>query len=461
MSNQQVTRSRPTMWDKEQMFHFIEKMCEIPKQFDGLRRAGYEADAAVRNFLENELKSLGINDVTQKEISFTKEMYTKWELLINNQKFPCYFLRGAKFTDEQGIEAELLYVGNTIKGHDVKNKIIVLEIVSQNLYLDSVIKLSDFVYDPSNSLQGKVVPSANMPANWPTEYYDAYTQGALGILVILPFESGTNKFYPDVSLRVEQKLPGLYIGKKDGEELKKLAQQKAKAKIILTGYNDPYAKSANVVGFLKGETDDAIIISSHADSSFNGAVQDATGVSVVLALASYYAQVPSYYRQKDIYFVLDANHYEWHYPQGAWELFKQYPQLKDNACLGLFVEHIGLDSTIKNDKYVPTNESLPAFLFSPSNNALLAITKFAMQQHQLDKTIIPSKLLPGYPGEGRASYFNNIPTYNFITGPEYVFLEDDNLEFVDKDRLEKVTKVFLEIIDWAMYKSKSTLTTIN
>ena len=212
---------------------------------------------------------------------------------------------------------------------------------------------------------------------------------------------------------------------------------------------------------MKGETDDSIIINSHIDTSFNGAVQDASGVSVVLALATFYAEVPNYYRQKDICFVLDANHYEWNYPQGAWEFFKKFPHLVDKACLNLAVEHIGIHVEPVNGRYEPTKESEPAFLFAPQNNALLTITKMSMQKHNLDRTIVPSPLFPGFPGEGRAAYLKNIPTFNYITGPDYVFLEDDRPELVDKDRLEQVTNVFLDIIDWAMYKPSKMLKKID
>lgn len=463
MSNTEITRSRPTMWDQNDMFKVIRNMCELPKQYDGLRRAGSPADAPVRAYLEQELKDIGLQEVVQKEVPFIKEQYTDWALTVNGDSVPCYFLRGGKFTGAEGVTGELLYVGTSVKGHDVRGKIVLLEMATQMLDFDVLINTAEFVWDPTESLKGCKRASANMPANWPTEYYDAAAAGAAGILVILPFETGTNRCYPDVSLRVEQKLPGLYLGRDDGAALVRKVQSASEplhAHILLQGANEP-ARSANVIGMLKGQTDDAIIIASHTDSSFCGAVQDATGVSIVLALAAYYAQVPDYYRQKDLYFVLDANHYEWNYPQGAWALFDQFPHLRERTCLGMFIEHVGLDCKAVNDRYEPVPQSQPGFLFSPSNRALQTIARQAMRTHNLDRTIIPSQLMPGFPGEGRACYLSNIPTFNFITGPEYVFLEDDRPELVDKARLETVAQVYLDIIDWAMYKPRNLLTTIN
>lgn len=460
----EITRSRPTMWNKDKMFEIIQNMYDIPLEFDGLRRAGTAGDKAVRDYLEQELKELGLTEVSQMDVPFCKETYTNWSLNVEGENIPCYFLRGAEFTDATGVSAKLIYVGESIQGYDVAGKIVVMDMIPQFLSLDMLSKHSTFTLDTKNSFSGAVLASPNMPKNWPTEYYDAAKAGAAGLLVILPFETGTDRCYPDVSLRVNRKLPALYLGKYVGAALVQKIQASSSgltAQLVVEGNVDEYAKSANIIGFLKGETDDAIIINSHTDSSFRGAVQDASGVAVVMALASYYAQVPAYYRQKDIYFVLDANHYEWHYPQGAWDFFDKFPHVQEKACLNIAVEHIGLHAKAVDGRYEPTEESEPALLFAPQNKNLLTVAKMAMQKHNLDRTIIPSPLFPGYPGEGRASFLNNIPTFNYITGPDYVFLEDDRPELVDKDRLETVANVFLDIIDWAMYKPRNVLTKID
>ncbi len=462
--SKELTRSRPDLWNKDRMFEVIQKMYDIPAQYDGLRRGGSKGDIAVRAYLEEELKNMGLTEVFQMDVPFCKEEYTNWELTVDDQTIPCYFLRGAEFTDHNGVEAELLYVGESIRGHDIKGKIVVIEMIPQYMDLEQLSKLSSFCLDTQKTFVGNRLRSANMPKNWPTEYYEAAKKGAAGILVVLPYENGTSKCYPDVSFRVQRKLPGLYLGLYDGKALiEKIqnSQTAIKAKLVVQGFVDENAKSANVIGFLKGETDDAIIITSHTDSSFRGAVQDASGVSVVLALAAYYAQIPDYYRQKDIYFVLDANHYEWHYPQGSWDFLAKFPQVKEKACLAIAIEHIGLRAKAIDGRYEPTEESEPALLFSPQNKDYIAIASMAMKKHNLDQTVIPLPLFPGYPGEGRATYLSNIPTFNFITGPDYVFLEDDRPELVDKDRLEVVTNVFLDIIDWAMYKNSKQLTKID
>lgn len=459
-----ITRSRPDIWDKHRMFNVIENMVAIPNKYDGLRRSGCAAEPEIRAYLEQEFKDMGITEVSQMDVPFCKETYTSYKLAVANEEIPCFFLRGADFTDAAGVKAEVIYVGSSIKGHDVKGKIVLMDVSVQDIDLDAFSKSSRFTLDNTGFFEGKSQPIIIMSANWPTEYYAAAEAGAVGILVTLPYESGTDRFYPDVCFRVERKIPGLYLGKFTGQKLAetiKQAKSPLEAHITLEGNVDSQAKSANVIGFLKGETDDAIIISSHIDGSFNGAVQDASGVSVVLALAAFYAEIPSYYRQKDLYFVLDANHYEWNYPQGANVFFDRFPHLLDKACLNIAIEHIGINAEPINGRYESTGETDLATLVVPQNDSLLTITKMAMQKHNLDRTIIPSRLLAGVSGEGRAAYLNNIPTFNYGGLPEYLLLEDDRLELVDKDRLEQVTNVFLDIIDWAMYKPSKMLKKID
>ena len=63
------------------------------------------------------------------------------------------------------------------------------------------------------------------------------------------------------------------------------------------------ASHANVVSaILPGMSDEIILVHSHHDSSFNGAIQDASGMSTVLAIAKYFSQIPMEKRKKTLMF---------------------------------------------------------------------------------------------------------------------------------------------------------------
>lgn len=59
-----------------------------------------------------------------------------------------------------------------------------------------------------------------------------------------------------------------------------------------------------VVGHPTGKNAETLMVRSHHDSGFMGAVEDASGVSEVLALAKYYGQTPAKSRDRNMMFVV-------------------------------------------------------------------------------------------------------------------------------------------------------------
>ena len=93
--------------------------------------------------------------------------------------------------------------------------------------------------------------------------------------------------------------------------------------------------SGNIVGHVAGQKPDAIVVNTHHDGGWSGAVQDAAGVAVVMGLAAFYSRFPSNYIQKDLYFVIDGSHYAWNYPCGANKFTEMHPGVLERMCLAI------------------------------------------------------------------------------------------------------------------------------
>ena len=66
--------------------------------------------------------------------------------------------------------------------------------------------------------------------------------------------------------------------------------------------------SYNIVGELPGADDETAIIGSHHDGPWASAVEDASGISLVLAQATYWSRVPASERPHRLVFLMNANH---------------------------------------------------------------------------------------------------------------------------------------------------------
>ncbi|HYL39636.1 MAG TPA: M28 family peptidase [Bryobacteraceae bacterium] len=68
-------------------------------------------------------------------------------------------------------------------------------------------------------------------------------------------------------------------------------------------------RDASVWGQLPGTTDEDIIVMAHHDGFFEGALDNASGMAVMLSLAEYYSKVPKEQRRRTLKFVTTAGHH--------------------------------------------------------------------------------------------------------------------------------------------------------
>ena len=61
-------------------------------------------------------------------------------------------------------------------------------------------------------------------------------------------------------------------------------------------------KTANVWGVLPGATDENIAVMAHTDSFFEGAMDNASGMATMVALAEHYAKMPKAQRRRTMTF---------------------------------------------------------------------------------------------------------------------------------------------------------------
>lgn len=453
-----IERSKPNLPTNQEMFTWASEIVDITERHSQFRRIGTPGDAEVRAYIVSQLKQWGFDSVQQQSYDTKVRHYDSWSLSVSGQSIPSYFMRGAGYTSKGGVTGRLNYVGESIDPQaNYAGQIVVFDIRGQSVPGAAAGQLGEFVHDPngtlaSGSFGGK---GGAIPRNFPVSYYQAAEQGAVAMIGIFKdYDTGTNKFYSDPSAMVQTKIPGLFLGKQDGqaliEQIEK-AESFIEAQVSITG-RVKKSKSANIVATLNGQKKDSIIVNTHHDAGWSGAVQDASGVAAVMGLAKYFAKVPSNFRQKTLVFVFDGSHYDWNYPMGANIFAEQNPKVMDSTVLAIGIEHIAKKFKVVDGAYVDTGEVEPRILFAPPNQFLFDLTKRAVVNNKLTDVIIPKPGIITMFGETQSYFLQGYPSFSFISGPEYLFLADDTKDKIAVEEFEKVVGTFIDIIDGVMYK---------
>jgi hypothetical protein len=105
-------------------------------------------------------------------------------------------------------------------------------------------------------------------------------------------------------------IPAFTMGTEDASKLLALMESgTVKVRANLSTETKTGLRDASVWGNLPGTSDEDIILMAHHDSYFEGALDNASGMAVMLALAEYYSKIPKKQRRRALKFVTTAGHH--------------------------------------------------------------------------------------------------------------------------------------------------------
>ena len=449
--------NKPVIPTKGEILSWIKKICDM-----GYRRPGSEADHKVEDFLVQILREFGfgVSDIKRNELEVPLWEPESWKFTIEldqkKEEIPSFFLVYTDFTGSEGISGDLIYVqtGRDVdfKNNDVKGKIAVIDFRNPPLTIGPLIKTAIYVHDPENTIPDKTHPATFRYVNWDA-FYRAYENGAIGVIGIPKDHPGGIKeyFYPaDDTASDPRPIPGLYLGREEGKELKKLLRKNKdkiiKGTIIQTGKKSQGITS-NILGFIPGKTDDIILISSHHDAPFNNAVQDASGSGIVLALAKYFAQFPQETFNKTLLFLFTAGHF---YEEIGGKVFveKYQNDLLPKIVTSIHIEHIAMEYLEEDGKIVSTGYPEPRAIFVSDSQPLISNVKDAVIKYDLRRLLIlpTDNPLGGVPTDGRPFFDENLPVISIASAPFYIYNPIDTIDKLALEEFEPLTKAFIDII---------------
>lgn len=450
--------------DEHEIFAWIQGLCLTPH-----RRPGTPEGHQAEQWVFQKLMEVGLENVTMDPIPITVWQASNWSLTVDSLEIPSFFVLNTGFTGEKGITAPLIYVGTgtkkDFKNVDVSGKIVVADVPFPYIKTGILVKLLKFlgasylVSDPEKSLNRKSGQFLNFVrrnfiggttaenASMDDVYWQAFKKGARGLCLILKDQpSNSNSHYGPYD-GIMKPIPALWIGKHDGNTLREKAMSHTNATLVLRGTQHPGVMH-NIWGVLPGKSEEIVLVTSHHDAPFQGAIEDGAGVAQVLAQVQTWAKVPVEQRERTIVFVVDAGHF--YGSRGAFKFAQDHPDLMKKARILITLEHLCGKEVEEDEQIYKENGQLALTVMFTSNQPLpIATVINALRKKPAKKTLpIPSNLFAPVPVSDAGGYVaeSGVPVISWIGCPYYLLDEHDTLDMVEKTELVPFCETITELI---------------
>ena len=243
-------------------------------------------------------------------------------------------------------------------------------------------------------------------------------------------------------LRTQGK-PGFCIGYEDGRALLDHIGkgETVRVKIALESEDRAGLKTASVLGTLRGTTDEEIWVIAHMDGYFDGAIDNGSGLAVMMGLLEHFSKVPPARRKRNIIFMGSAGH---HGGPGTRWLHDERATVMAKTALIINLEHVSAVRTKYWGTHLRKFASVsPMRWWVWGSKPLLDIALTSFARFDVGLT---GDMDTGASGEiGQVA--RDVPSIQVITSPEPKHTEQDTEEWVPAAGLEQVGRAYAKIID--------------
>ena len=424
----------------------------------GIRRPGYPASAWAEQFAAQKFTDLGLQNVRLEPITVDRWEPRTWSLdvirpgaaTVRLDSFPVPFSPPVENL-EVGVAPYSAALPSLVAGKASLYDEIMLRIPANTMLLlgsNPPLPLNRF-HDPDGTLvlphtlpfgldfQSVLEPSAAAGAaafigsltGYPGDSYKYY----------VPYWGGTGP------------IPGVWIRGSAGTWLKTQALLGAKVRLKVDSTNVPVT-SHNVVGELpggpNGDDEDVVMVGSHSDGPWASAVEDGSGMSLVLAQATYWASRPPTERPHKMVFLLHGGHMSGGAGLHGY-IAAHRPEL-ERVVLELHLEHAAREfGESLTGGVAPTGQPVPRWWFTSRIPRLETAVYNAVVAENLKRSmvLVPDAFGPEPPTDGGFYHHEGVPLVNFLTAPFYLFDAIDTLDKIDKKNLVPLTRAAIRIVE--------------
>jgi hypothetical protein len=387
------------------------------------RTAGTKNDVLVEDWVAAKFKECGLEDVHKQSFDLPPQWFpTSWSLTAtgSGQRVTFKTLRASGTPlPAGGLDLEPVWVGlgteADFAGRDVKGKLVVIW---------------------SEPTPGVI----NNSAQWMGSSKRAEDKGAAAVLINLAIP-GNYQIQVAPGPRSATGLPTFTMGTEDTNTLRSLMEKgPVKVHAEYTMEMRSGLKDSNVWGTLPGTTDEDIIVYAHHDAVFTGALDNASGMSVMVALAEYFSKIPKEQRRRTIKFVTTAGHHNGSF--GTLWMHTNRDTFLAKTALLINVEHVSVVQTYYWGSTLRESDNIDARRWWVYGSSKLA--SIALRDWNMFGVTIYDTMEPLASGDGMWTQVD-APTVQLIESP--AFYHTDMPERVPAAGLEAVARSYAKIID--------------
>jgi hypothetical protein len=443
--------------DEKAVLHWIELI-----HAQGIRRPGYPADRWAEQFLCDQLRGFGVENVRLEPVELPYWEPRRAILVAESDKerldidcFPCPFSAPV-----QAGRFELAAFDDGARA-DVRGKASLYDVtltrlpptftvqrrpMETNDGVPARIREAGFVYDPRATMKDaiQVLPFGLEIQHVMEPSIDAGAAAFVGVLRDYP--GGGHDYYVPYD-GIVRAIPGVWIRERDGVRLRDLLKDgKVSIDLSVEATCEPIT-SHNVVGELPGADDEWVIVGTHHDGPWSSAVEDGSGMALVLAQAAYWSRVPPAQRPHRLVFLVNAGHMAG--SAGANSFIERHRAELDRVVLEIHLEHTAREFVERDGSLAASGEPEPRWWFTSRNAELEQAVWNAIESENLERSLLmtPDAIAPIPTTDGGPFHAVNVPLVNFLTAPFYLFDRMDNMDKIDAPSLLPVTKATVRIIE--------------
>ena len=384
------------------------------------RNIGTLGHVLAEDWMIEKFKKLGLTDVHKQMIDITAPQWSpkSYDITFTGEGVPAKLISSrppmrSTSTPAAGLDFDLMWLGQGTEadyvGRDVKGKAVLIQDIplpgdiSHSVQLEGAVKRA---YDHGAGAVGLVFGVSDNFTLWQN------TQGK----------------------------PGFNLGYEDGIKIRNAlgAGKPVKVHYKLDAEIKTGVKSADVWGTLPGNTDEEVLIIAHLDGYFEAALDNASGMAMMINMAEHYAKIPKSQRRRTIKFVGSVGHHD---GPGTLPLHQEHDWSKVAWVINL--EHVAVLST----EYWGAHMRLST-VNAPMRwalNASPAVQK--VMKDSLDHFYVGTQPdIDAIVGE-ISSIYQDAPSLTLISSPEVKHTEQDTSQWVPASGLQQVARVHTRIID--------------
>jgi hypothetical protein len=412
-----------------EMLEWINTVCKR-----GIRRPGSPADRWVTDWIAERFRDTGLDDVHFEDVRLPYWEPRRWSLRIGSEDFDCFPLphsapgvvEGRLTKDDPSGEIALTAV--------------TLTRLPQTLMRDRSLRY----YDPDDEFDDhvQVLPFGR---GMQAVMEPAIEAGAAGFVGVFDAPWESCEYYVPYDA-VDRPIPGVWISKSSGERVDALlASGESNARIEVDSTREEIV-THNVVGTLPGVSEDWVVIGSHHDGPWVSAVEDASGIALVLAQAKYWSSVPQQDRPHNLLFLVTSGHMT--HGAGTRAFIEDHAEFLKRVVLEVHLEHTARECRGEDGRLVPTEDPEVRWWFTSRSDTLVDAVEDALRHEDLRRSLVvpPDVFGPHPTTDGGFFHLHGVPLVNFLTAPMYLFDAQDTPDKIHEASLEPVTRAAVRII---------------